>query len=220
MGQDTLPSRSSSSESFEETASDVVKSKARNLGVDYVISFRFKTTSKLSLTCIPVFIPSTDLPRYTDQKQAEAQLERLVHSLDRVGLRVEAREGRNGSVLVFVRIKSQRKFMAEVYRSRYVSTLVDGSKSGLTKMWIRRVKDWLHGIRPEAPGKETQKSLDLESVKDAERLRLVYLLITLPPGEGGAGITPKQGEWDMVESIFTLHDRQFEKVYFRGVSCV
>ena len=86
-------------------------------------------------------------------------------------------------------------------------------------MRIRRVKDWLHGIRPAAPDKETQKSLDLEPITDAERLRLVYLMITLPPGEGGAGVTPKQGEWDMVESLFALHDREFEKVCFREISC-
>ena len=48
------------------------------------------------------------------------QFEKLVHALDRVGLRVEVRNGRNNSVLVFVRIKSQRKFMAEIYRSRFV----------------------------------------------------------------------------------------------------
>ena len=47
---------------------------------------------------------------------------------------------------------------------------------------------------------------------DAERLRLVYLLITLPEDEGGAGITPKQGEWNCVESLFTLHDKKFNKV--------
>jgi len=177
MGQDTPPSPASSSSSLEGIASStsgVVKAKARNLGVDYVISFRFTNA---------------------EQKKAETQFEKLVHALDRVGLRVEARDGRNGSVLVFVRLKSQRKFVAEVYRSR--------------------VKDWLHGIRPAAPDKETQKSLDSEPVTDAERLRLVYLLITLPQGEGGAGITPKQGEWDMVESIFALHDREFNKQWLK-----
>ena len=125
MGQDTPPSRPSSSSSFEgiaRTSSGVVKSKAKNLGVDYVISFRFTSAGMLSPHLPQFSFSSADLPRYTDQKRAEAQLERLVHSLDRVGLRVEVREGRNGSVLVFVRIKSQRKLMAEVYRSRYVST--------------------------------------------------------------------------------------------------
>jgi len=57
-----------------------------------------------------------------DKKKAEAQFEQLVSALDKVGLRVEARDGRNGSVLVFVRIKSHSKFRAEVYRSRYLPT--------------------------------------------------------------------------------------------------
>lgn len=31
-------------------------------------------------------------------------------------------------------------------------------------------------------------------------------MITCPPEEGGAGITPKYGEWKHVEAIFPLHD--------------
>ena len=31
-------------------------------------------------------------------------------------------------------------------------------------------------------------------------------MITNPKEEGGAGITPKEGEWKDVESIFPLHD--------------
>lgn len=75
-----------------------------------------------------------------------------------------------------------------------------------------RVKDWLYGVRPAAPDKETQRSLDKEPLTEAERLRIVYQLITLPQGEGGAGITPKQGPWTLVESIFPLHDHEFNKV--------
>ncbi|KAF8477055.1 calcium-activated chloride channel-domain-containing protein [Kalaharituber pfeilii] len=178
MGSNTPPSPASSASSLEEIAAPAAprkpKAKYSNLGADYVISFRFTSA---------------------DKEKAERQFERLVTALDRVGLRVEARDGRDGSVLLFVRIKSQRRFMAEVYRSR--------------------VKDWLHGIRPAAPDKETQKSLDKEPVTDAERLRLVYLLLTLPEGEGGAGITPKQGEWNLVESIFALHDRSFNKEWLK-----
>ena len=83
------------------------------------------------------------------------------------------------------------------------------------------MKDWLHGVRPAAPELETQSSLDKEPVTDAERLRLVYQLITLPKEEGGAGITVGQGNWDLVESIFPLHDRVFNKVgggYFHDLS--
>lgn len=75
-----------------------------------------------------------------------------------------------------------------------------------------RVKDWLHGVRVAAPDKETQRSLAGEPLTEAERLRIVWQLITLPESEGGAGITPKQGEWKLVESIFPLHDHEFNKV--------
>lgn len=75
-----------------------------------------------------------------------------------------------------------------------------------------RVKDWLHGVRASAPDKETQRSLEGEPLTEAERLRIVWQLITLPKSEGGAGITPKQGEWKLVESVFPLHDHKFNKV--------
>jgi anoctamin-10 len=53
---------------------------------------------------------------------------------------------------------------------------------------------------------------------DAERLRIVYLLITQPPNEGGAGITPKEGDWTAVESIFALHDDYFNKEWVKSWS--
>ena len=49
-------------------------------------------------------------------------------------------------------------------------------------------------------------------------MRLVYSLITLPNSEGGAGITPKQGEWNLVESIFALHDHDFNKKWLKDWS--
>lgn len=82
--------------------------------------------------------------------------------------------------------------------------------------WVR-VKDWLFGVRPAAPDKETQRSLDKEPLTEAERLRVVHKLITLPVGEGGVGITPKQGPWTLVESIFPLHDHDFNKVNFQSL---
>ena len=74
-----------------------------------------------------------------------------------------------------------------------------------------RIKDWLHGLRTAAPDKETQQSLSNEPLTDAERLRIIYLLITGPKEDGGAGITPKQGEWKNVESLFALHDHKYNK---------
>jgi len=130
----------------------------------------------------------------TAKEKAEAQFEKLIAALDSVGLKTEARDGAHGSVLVFVTARSEQKLIGDVYRSR--------------------VKDWLFGVRLAAPDKETQKSLDKEPLTEAERLRILYKLITLPVDEGGVGITPKQGPWTLVESVFPLHDPDFNKVNF------
>ncbi|KAI5853032.1 calcium-activated chloride channel-domain-containing protein [Morchella snyderi] len=154
--------------------SDAIANVSDNLGVEYVISFRFDGAEK---------------------QKVEAQFEKLIAALDGVGLRTEVRDGANGNVLVFVRVRSEQKLVGEVYRSR--------------------VKDWLHGVRSAAPDKETQRSLDKEPLTEAERLRIVWQLITLPDSEGGAGITPKQGQWDLVESVFPLHDHEFNKAWMK-----
>lgn len=60
--------------------------------------------------------------------------------------------------------------------------------------------------------------MEKEPVTEAERLRLVYLLITKPTSEGGAGITPKKGEWTCVESIFALHDHKFNKAWIKDLT--
>lgn len=78
-------------------------------------------------------------------------------------------------------------------------------------MLCDRVRDWLHGVRSAAPSKETRKSLEGEPVHEAERLRIIHQLITNSEAEGGAGITPKEAPWQEVESIFALHDREYNK---------
>ena len=78
-----------------------------------------------------------------------------------------------------------------------------------------RVRDWIHGVRAAAPPKETRDALDAEPLYKAERLRIIYQLITNPISEGGAGITPKEGEWKNVESIFALHDHAYNKDWIR-----
>jgi hypothetical protein len=50
---------------------------------------------------------------------------------------------------------------------------------------------------------------------DSERLLIVYLLITGPKSEGGAGITPQKGEWKNVESIFPLHNHAFNREWLK-----
>ncbi|PMD25730.1 plasma membrane stress response protein-like protein [Hyaloscypha hepaticicola] len=134
----------------------------------------------------------------TPKPQAEAQFVKLIQALNDVGLSTEVRNGDNCAVLVFVKVASDRHLKAEVYRSR--------------------VQDWLYGVRSAAPEKEMQKNLNDEPVTEAERLRIAYLLITKPKNEGGAGITPKGGEWKGVESVFALHDHTFNRRWIKELT--
>jgi len=79
----------------------------------------------------------------------------------------------------------------------------------------QRVKDWLYGVRAAQPDKETQSSLTSQPLTEAERYRTVHHMITSPRQEGGAGITPKHGDWKTVESLFPLHDHTFNKEWIK-----
>ncbi|KAI9832589.1 MAG: hypothetical protein M1826_001539 [Phylliscum demangeonii] len=131
----------------------------------------------------------------TDQTHAEAQFDKLVQALANVGLATEARDGGNASILLFVKAASKQHLAAAVYRAR--------------------IKDWLHGVRHAAPDKDTQKALASEPLVESERLRILYAMITNTPSEGGAGITPKRGEWKCVESIFPLHDHNYNREWIK-----
>jgi len=50
----------------------------------------------------------------------------------------------------------------------------------------------------------------------ADRLRLVYSYISSSPADGGLGISHDSPEWDLVESIFPLHDREFNEHWVRS----
>lgn len=80
---------------------------------------------------------------------------------------------------------------------------------------VSRVQDWIQGMRSAAPEKETRQALEKDPLYGAERLRIIYQLITNAPEDGGAGITPKHGEWKNVESIFALHDREYNKNWIK-----
>lgn len=134
----------------------------------------------------------------SDKAKAEAQFAKLIQALNDVGLTTEVRNGDDCAVLIFIKVASDRLLEAEVYRSR--------------------VQDWLYGVRTAAPEKEMQQSFKDEPITEAERLRLVYQLIIKPKNEGGAGITPKSGDWSCVESIFALHDHQFNKAWIKQLT--
>jgi hypothetical protein len=149
---------------------------------------------------------------YPDKKNATAQFEKLVQALSGVGLIVEVRPGEDQSLLVFVRVGSQEHLWAEVYRSRHVFLSLKSIANA------RSVNDWINGVRTESPDQNLSHSMSAEPLHEAERLRIVYQLITEPQSEGGAGITPKHGEWKEVEDVFPLHDHTFNTAWIKEIS--
>ncbi|KAK2759984.1 hypothetical protein FQN54_002720 [Arachnomyces sp. PD_36] len=135
--------------------------------------------------------------RYADIDPSEAtdQLKKLLQALANVGLQSEVRNGDKTYLLVFVRA-SEPRLRKAIYRSR--------------------IKDWLHGVSHAQPESNSDESVKPQS--DAERLRTINNMITLPENEGGANITPKYGEWENVESIFPLHDNAVNKEWIKNWS--
>jgi len=134
----------------------------------------------------------------TDPKErveAEAAFTQLIEGLTKVGLATEVRDGHDSSLLIFVKVASEQYLNTQVYRER--------------------VQDWLYGVRAAAPDKDVAAAFKTEPMSDAERLRLVYLLIMRPKNDGGAGITPGSGQWKYVSSIFPLHDHAFNKQWIK-----
>ncbi|KAF5607606.1 IST2 [Fusarium subglutinans] len=130
-----------------------------------------------------------------ERAEAEAGFVQLIQALTTVGLATEVRHGDNNSLLIFVKVASPDLFAKQVYRAR--------------------LADWLHGVRVSAPHSDVKQALHDEPVVEAERLRLIYLMITKPRNEGGAGITPSNAKWKYVESIFPLHSHKFNKDWIK-----
>ncbi|XDG07101.1 hypothetical protein ABKA04_006716 [Annulohypoxylon sp. FPYF3050] len=144
-----------------------------NMGVDYVIHYKISS----------------------DRAEAEAGFIQLIETLTKVGLASEVRRGDDSSVLVFVKVASEKYLTNHIYRER--------------------VQDWLYGVRITAPDKDVVKEFSKQPITEAERLRTVYLLINKPKNEGGAGITPKLSQWKDVLSIFPLHNHAFNRQWIK-----
>lgn len=87
-------------------------------------------------------------------------------------------------------------------------------------MQLVRVRDFLLGVRVDEIGDESNSSSDnvdqaFEDLTEAERLRLVYEILTQPESEGGAGISSEVDKY--VESIMPLHDDEFNRVSIKKV---
>lgn len=145
----------------------------------------------------PLIIPTT-LLTISDKEQGIEQFKKLIRSLTETGLTTEVRRGDETSLLVFVKAADENIFAQVVYRSR--------------------IKDWLHGIRQMQPTTSPAETLAAEPLTDAERFRQIHHMISCPTEEGGAGITPKYGEWKNVEAVFPLHDHVKNKKWLTEFS--
>ncbi|KAF9461505.1 calcium-activated chloride channel-domain-containing protein [Collybia nuda] len=127
-----------------------------------------------------------------DSRKAEQQYSRLIDTLTYAGLKAVGRRGESlGHLLVFVSCPQN-----------HVNNLIKRE----------RHSDFLSGL-PTTP---VAASDDIPTLSSADRLRLVHAFVTSMPADGGLGIAPGSSEWDLVESIMALHDREFNEAWIRN----
>ncbi|KAK9481053.1 calcium-activated chloride channel-domain-containing protein [Lipomyces japonicus] len=162
---------------------------------------------KLSSTSSPSPSPSSSLPPAwlqndlvtlfkpdPEPKIAIKQLQLFANQLVHAGFKFKIRLNKPGSLLIFVRASDR--------------LVIDAS-------YQAQVKDWLHGIRTTLPDPPVVKGKLDANLPIAERLRLVHAKLTGALKDQGLGITPARGDWEHVESIFALHDPEFDKAWLK-----
>ncbi|KAF8662796.1 hypothetical protein AX16_001080 [Volvariella volvacea WC 439] len=138
----------------------------------------------------------TSLPKQQlrqDATKAERQYSKLLDTLTYAGLKAVGRRGEAlGHLLVFVTCPRE-----------HVVNLIKRE----------RESDFLSGlpVTPVRTGVEANRV----HLSPADRLRLVYSFVTSMPSDGGLGITPGVAEWDMVESVMALHDKEFNEAWVK-----
>ncbi|KAI8066428.1 calcium-activated chloride channel-domain-containing protein [Gongronella butleri] len=116
------------------------------------------------------------------QDTAIQALKQLTGKLTRAGLYFDVKQGQTkGTLLVLVGCPYAR--LAKQYQNE-------------------RVQDFLLGVKVDAD--DLTEATPLLQLTEAERLRLVYDILTLPFNQGGADVSPKVDP--CVDSIFPLHN--------------
>ncbi|CAG8548784.1 11570_t:CDS:2 [Diversispora eburnea] len=140
-----------------------------------------------------VFSKLSPVEKEEHKTKVEQTCRKLLKRLSKAGLNYEARRGADDLIFIFVLCPLER-LKQEVERSR--------------------INDWLAGVRL----RDTDDHADSETLNDAERLRLVYDIITNSPhekDEKGAGIIPGFKDFDLVESILPLHDHKYNEEWIK-----
>ncbi|KAL0069139.1 hypothetical protein AAF712_003825 [Marasmius tenuissimus] len=118
--------------------------------------------------------------------KAEEQYKLLIRLLNSAGFKAVGRRGDSlGHILVFV--SCPEKLLRNLVKTE-------------------RDSDFLNGLPVTPITKDAAAALP---IAPADRLRLVHAYITSSPAEGGLGINPESKQWDLIDSIICLHDREF-----------
>jgi hypothetical protein len=88
---------------------------------------------------------------------------------------------------------------------------------------LRRVQDWLTGVRIRDIDEDDSNDNDIGNdrdldLTDAERLRLIHSMIVNSRSEGGAGIRPGIDKFGIVEGLLPLHDYQYDESWVKDWS--
>ena len=75
-----------------------------------------------------------------------------------------------------------------------------------------RQADFLSGL-PVTP---VSRDSFIGELSPADKIRLVHDFISSCSSEGGLGVSPGCSEWDLVESITSLHDPSFNEIWVRS----
>jgi anoctamin-10 len=141
-------------------------------------------------------------------QRAELQYTRLLKTLDAAGLRAVGRKGeKQGHLLVLVSCPLTQ-LASLIRQERYVP----GCRSYRRSNECRRRSDFLHGL----PLSKVAGAFDPQNLSPGDRLRLVHGYVTSTAQDGGLGIIPESADWDMVESVMALHDREFNETWIRS----
>ncbi|PFH53223.1 hypothetical protein AMATHDRAFT_73446 [Amanita thiersii Skay4041] len=127
-----------------------------------------------------------------DAQKAQQQYSRLIETLTYSGLHAVGRRGESlGHLLIFI-----------------------SCPKNLLDNLVRRERhaDFLSGL-PVTP---VSVGATIGPLSPADRIRLVHSYITSMPTDGGLGITPDSSDWDCVESILPLHDKDFNESWVKS----
>jgi hypothetical protein len=124
-----------------------------------------------------------------------SSMNELTTRLTKVGLRFQVRTGKEPGTL-FILVSSPIGPIRHLYQQQ-------------------RRRDFLLGVRVNDINSALDSSFE-DSITEGERLHLVYELLTLPETDGGAGVSNITDEY--IQSIFPLHDEEFNKKWIKSWS--